>query len=536
MRKVVLSLVVSLVLISGSVGIATAQTAPATPKEKYDSKAQVNNEVQQQISGAEKDTPSLEKTTYETNNKLLSDWLCRLTECLKNNEDSSKEKSSAYGTSVVASLTNTISQFYGEPPASTQMYVADVLHSMGVIATPAYAQGLGFASLNPVLNAWKTFRNVAYFFFIIIFIIIGFMIMLRQKISSQAAVTAQQAIPHIVVALLFVTFSYAIAGLLIDAMYVVMYFLINIFGKNDTLIQQNFLGLGGLLLTGSTFTTAFSSVEAFVTNSLGGSEFSAAAVTGVIGGLVASVVIAIAVAIGIFRLFFELLKTYISILLSIALAPIILMMGAIPGKNTFGPWLKSLVANLAAFPTVVLVLILYDELTGAIYSTGVDRAIIQDGGFLPPYLAGSGVANTIPFLVGLGMILIMPELVTQAKKAFGATGGVFEQLGQAVGESVKRGWTGDAELVPGLGFTNLAKSPLTKWAGGLSGQNIARKTTIAGAGLAGFAPRAAYVKATERGSSLPYEMGRGFRRSVLGMGNVLGDPQWSDKKKDEKKS
>jgi hypothetical protein len=41
------------------------------------------------------------------------------------------------------------------------------------------------------------------------------MIMFRTKVG-QAAITAQQAIPNVVIAMLAVTFSYAIAGLMID--------------------------------------------------------------------------------------------------------------------------------------------------------------------------------------------------------------------------------------------------------------------------------------------------------------------------------
>src|SRR5690606_12228850 len=79
---------------------------------------------------------------------------------------------------IVPTTSNFIAGMYATPPASAQSYVAYVLNSAN-IAQPAYAQGLGFSALSPILSAWIIFRNIAYFFFVAIFVIIGFMIMFR---------------------------------------------------------------------------------------------------------------------------------------------------------------------------------------------------------------------------------------------------------------------------------------------------------------------------------------------------------------------
>ena len=60
-----------------------------------------------------------------------------------------------------------IGALYNNPPASADLYVADLMHSFN-IAQPAYAQGLGFSSLSPILTGWKIFRNIAYVFFVLI--------------------------------------------------------------------------------------------------------------------------------------------------------------------------------------------------------------------------------------------------------------------------------------------------------------------------------------------------------------------------------
>jgi hypothetical protein len=338
----------------------------------------------------------------------------------------------SYGKSSALMMTNFIADMYANPAANTESYVADLMNSAG-IATPAYAQGLGFSSLNPILNVWKTFRNLAYLFFVITFLVIGFLIMFRANIGGKAAITAQQAIPSIIIALLSVTFSYAIAGLLIDAMYLFMFLLLALFkGGNTDLMSQSFITLGfGLIGRGAG--DAVTAVSTFINDSLGGGIISN--VAGIIGGLTAGIIVAIAILVGVFRLFLELLKTYINIVITIAMAPIALMMGAIPGNNAFVTWVKSLIGNLVAFPTVLILLLIFDEI-----HTSASANAQFGAGFLPPFLLGTGTSGSILFMIGLALILALPEAITQAKKAFGATeGGVFGVILQAGLQNAKTG-------------------------------------------------------------------------------------------------
>ena len=156
----------------------------------------------------------------------------------------------AYGGSAVGTLASLIGGMYANPPASTHTYVADLLDSAHVVQL-AQAQGLGFSALSPILETWKVFRNLAYLFFILLFLTIGFAIMFRRKLGGQTAITAQQAIPRIIMALVFVTFSYAIAGFLIDLMYIFMFLLLVVFeklGNQTEFIGSNFLQLGWLMI------------------------------------------------------------------------------------------------------------------------------------------------------------------------------------------------------------------------------------------------------------------------------------------------
>ncbi|MBW7955127.1 hypothetical protein H3C66_00170 [Patescibacteria group bacterium] len=401
---------------------------------------------------------------------------------------------SSGGPSASRSIINAFTYLY-TPPADTQTYIADVMNSAGLnIAQPAYAQGLGFSSLDPVLDTWKAFRNVAYLFYVIMFLVIGFMIMFRQKISSQAVVSAQQALPKIIVSLIAVTFSYAIAGLLIDAMYIVMYLIVGLFpaatfgnpgseqSLKDIAMDRNIFQIGTYLLTSAgTLQNAQESVRAMIRSAFDTQLSGVGDALGLIGGLTFAVVFALATLFGIFRLFFELLKTYISIIISIVLSPLALMLGALPGNNAFQAWIKTLVANLAVFPGILLILVLAFMLIGGQYGGRpttqqvVPQVQAQDtffqgsynGGFLPPYIPGAGSGNAISIMLGLGVILIMPDLAASIKKTLGGSGGIFEQFANNFTTNLEKGWKG-GELVPGLGFTNTNNY-------GVSGRNIASK-------------------------------------------------------------
>ena len=131
---------------------------------------------------------------------------------------------------AVQSVGHAMAYVISHPPASSGVYIADLLKNSPVIPQ-AYAQGIGFSSLSPVLPIWKVFRDLSYSFFAMIFVVIGFMIMFRQKISGQAQATITSVLPNLVVTLIIITFSYAIAGLLIDLMYLVIYFIVGVFGN-----------------------------------------------------------------------------------------------------------------------------------------------------------------------------------------------------------------------------------------------------------------------------------------------------------------
>jgi hypothetical protein len=332
-----------------------------------------------------------------------------------------------------AGMGRAIALMYQERPAETGTFVADLIHSAN-IAPPAYAQGLGFAALNPVLSTWKVFRNLAYLFYVVIFLVIGFMIMFRQKLGSQAVVTAQQALPGIVVSLLAVTFSYAIAGLLIDGMYLFMFLLTAVFTPQLSNLKQltldrNIFDIGFQLLTSGGLGTVHEAVNKMISSIVGAGP-DGQTVTGWIGGLLFAIVFGFALLISVFKVFFELLKSYIAIVIAVVLSPLILAF-ALPGKSPFQGWLRGLIGNLIVFPTVLMCLILSFMLKESIGGE-------SGGGFLPPYLIQGATPQVISTIFGMGILLVLPEIITKVRDSVGGPD-PFAWFSQALGKRLGEG-------------------------------------------------------------------------------------------------
>ena len=373
-------------------------------------------------------------------------------ESLANMGGMSKEKASllkeTMGDGVISDINKGIVALYN-PPASARTYVADIMKSARIIPA-AQAQGLGFSALDPLLETWKTFRNLAYLFFVVIFLVIGFLIMFRVQVH-QAAITAQQAIPSVIVAMLAVTFSYAIAGFMIDLMYVVMYMLAGFFTEGPQVINHNMLGLVGLMFQGTDGVQE--TIEQFMEDALNIGWLGEALAW--LSSLLGSVIIGVAVLFASFKVFFELVKTYVAVLIQIVFSPIILMFGAIPGKNVFGKWIKDLTGNLILWPVVLLCILVQRMLTAPIRSlqgTGNTLDEAFGGGFMPPFLVGQGQASIIPVIVGLGVLLVIPEIMQQVKKAMGVDEGMFGSLAKAAGGMVGSSWNGGK--IDGLPFSS----------------------------------------------------------------------------------
>lgn len=374
------------------------------------------------------------------------------------NQDDTVGSSTNGAIPFIAGLINKI---YLNPPASSIEYFAYEFNKFNLVK-PAFAQQRNAASssLKQILPIWKSFRDVAYVFYVIIFVVVGLAIMLRIKLDPKTAITIQNAIPKFVISLILITFSYAIAGLMIDLIYVVSALGVAIIKPNGTdFIEVAIDTAGNTGITGgrdnpnflvfalyyigkgydyaATMSRVLNPVTliqeyAGVPQSL--IKVSQAITNFTILGIQSSLItliLTIIIFITFFKIFFSLLKAYVQIILSIILAPLQIMFNAIPGQRSFGNWIRNLVANLAVFPTIILLLALTSRITSSVESS--------PGGFWVPPIIRPPVANIIPAsfitaMIGYGILLLIPKIADMVRDALKVPAFKY---GSAIGEAIK---------------------------------------------------------------------------------------------------
>jgi len=295
-------------------------------------------------------------------------------------------------------LARTMVALYLNKPASTAVALRDFSENMGLTKT-AYAQGYGFEALNPILPLWKVMRNLALGGFVIIFVVVGIMIMLRKNIDPRTVITIQQALPKIIVSLILVLFSYAIFGLLVDAVTVATRAGLFAFQQAGLVAKGNqnkifpkalagkdnegndeSCGTNDCALSAAENIDVLSQLNIFglfenlynIDNLVGAleSQTSLNSATGqfdIVKGFFGSVpgttsllrlVILIAMFVAMLRTFFMLLTSYLMVVISIILSPLKILMMAIPGsQGSVESWLRGILSHLLVFPVVFFMLV-----------------------------------------------------------------------------------------------------------------------------------------------------------------------------------
>lgn len=316
------------------------------------------------------------------------------------------------GPTALGTATNLIAYMYQKAPASSIEYFADLGSRLKVVK-PTYAQGIGFESLSPIKGLWTKFRNVAYLIITLVLVFIGFAIMFRLKINPQTVVTIQSALPKIIIALILVTFSYAIAGLIIDLMYLIISFFAAIFGQ-PILFNVNVFGFVEEFFGGFGFPTRAGAGE-----TLGQAIKSLVSDLGwVLPGIgsLAKLIISVALLFAVFKLFFTLIIAYISIIAAVIFSPWLLMLEAIPGQKGLMNWLKMMLTNIVPFIITGLLFLIASSL--------LESMKAADGPmWIAPFLGGQGSANTyVPTIIAFGLILAAPTVIASVQKSIGTPG------------------------------------------------------------------------------------------------------------------
>lgn len=349
------------------------------------------------------------------------------------------------------------------PPIHTSDYISYVSKNFGISKSTYAAGKSGIDSISPIVGVWKIFRDIVYLLFVLVFIIIGIAIMFRVKIDPRTVMTIQNQIPKIIIGILLVTFSFAIAGFLIDIMWITIYLFINILIPADpkmastasaalvtSKLNTTPFDFAGMIFTGNNgllgvTTGASSSIYSVIFNLFnGGNQPSAGlmdlitqpiglflgVILGAIGGFLAFFIILIALLWSLFKLWFALLEAYIMILIGVIFAPFWIVTGLIPGGGQsagFGAWLREMLGNLAAFPVTIAMFIIGRILIDA-FGSGYSA-----GQFNPPLLGNPAATDTFGPIIALGIIFTTPHIVKITKAAFKAPKIDLGPIGQAVG-------------------------------------------------------------------------------------------------------
>ena len=323
---------------------------------------------------------------------------------------------------LTGSLTTYIAALYGNPPASVGDFTQYVAQNVGITDTSSqvYAAdpGFGFKGLKPIFPIWVAVRNIAYTLFAIIFVTVGLMIVLRVRIDPKTVISVQQALPKIIWALVVITFSYPLAGFLIDIMYLTIGFSLNLvqmtglFKGYSTFVDA--IATKGLIdVVGTMSLAANNQLGGLVNGTLQevlkgavgvnvGPGSAAAPVVSVVSSLLA-LYVSLTIAWALISTFISLITSYGTILFNIILAPIILLGEAIPGRSTFTSWLKNIVSNLLVFPAVIMMIAFGNIILDQFKTSGI---AVTDT-FVPPLVKIS--QTSIAALIGYIIILTIPK-------------------------------------------------------------------------------------------------------------------------------
>jgi hypothetical protein len=273
-----------------------------------------------------------------------------------------------------------INTLYSNPPASGVQeikYTAERIFDLGTGTQTALAQsgGYGFSGLggnsgSAVRALWTASRNMAYLIMTIILIASGFLIMFRVKINPQTVVTLQTMIPKLIITLLLVTFSFAIAGLVIDMIYVFIAFFVGMFSLGGIFDDPSQIGSTLKLLTDPGFGVYFwlqapMQIIVVIILAIGLTIFTIAmfstGVGGIGAGIVSAIILVILTIVLIYwfsKIFIMLIKSYVMIILQVIIGPLQIMLDLIPGQSGFGPWIRNIIANASVFVVVPVMLVI----------------------------------------------------------------------------------------------------------------------------------------------------------------------------------
>ncbi len=227
-----------------------------------------------------------------------------------------------------------------------------------------------------ITGLWTKSLNISYIVFVLIMIAAGFMIMFRNKLGGQTIVTLGNVLPRVIISLIIATFSFAIAGLIIDLGGILNLIIREMLGPDNVAPISTLGHIMKSVISGSfrSFTDSVISglgIQPFLDDSLGGTNaglsgiikgalvtaiFASSPVLGAVGMFIVLCVVGI-VLFGAIKVLITLFKAYFTLLITVILGPLQITLGAIPGNNRMiTNWLLSIIRNVLVFPLVLFII------------------------------------------------------------------------------------------------------------------------------------------------------------------------------------
>ncbi len=419
---------------------------------------------------------------------------------------------------AVGTMTTLVGGLY-TPTVSSSQYMNYLSSNFGIVKSANAAApttidcskdvqfGYGFCGLQPIFKLWVAMRDFSYALLVIAFIFLGLGVMLRFKADPRTVMNLQNQIPRVIVAILLITFSYAIAGGMVDLMWTVTYAGVNVIasttdakvrdgcgqpGDGASLTETATNNLldnpvsfanriylrdcegvdSGIVNISGRVTDSFIALVLSIIKEITGWDLNAAdcGITTLFAGclihfglwlteLIITLIILVTIFIALFRLWFELIKAYITFFIFVILGPIWIVLGLIPGRPLgFEKWFRLIFANLAAFPLVAFILVFARVVVESVQPV-VETPVDPTATFVPP-LVGNPNATAFGVLLALGAILIAPTIPAMIRERMKVGQGKF-----------------GATIAAGLGVaTGVAAAPATKaW------KNLNRRNSTTGA-------------------------------------------------------
>lgn len=378
---------------------------------------------------------------------------------------------------LVGGMSNMIGFMYQKPVSTTES-IKYFANSFG-IAKKSFAADTGFDKLSPLQEMWLKLRNITFVFMVLLFVFIGMGIMLRVKIDPRTVMSIQNQLPKIILTLIFITFSFSIAGLLVDAMWFTTYTGISILVPdkvtcvdpqdsntlttieshqseaikaaanrqllNNPIVYVNELFGNSTGCEGSTDGIAGISIDAggtvgkiisdTVTDTLDLKDANCSAdfwntlgacAQSILHGLVRTIatilftaVLLFAIFFALIRLWFALLRAYAYTLIGTMIAPLYIAAGLIPGsKFGFTAWLRYMLAHLSVFPVAAFFFVAA-RVVSTIPTYSIDNATAPTTTyFLPPLIGNPAITNHIQGVLVVAILLITPEVLVITRQTF----------------------------------------------------------------------------------------------------------------------